>query len=119
MRRIKIQKHSNKNVFDKMGHLQELSLSGSKRGAKLWDQHSLSVVKPISYIPKQIKNNEVNLVDFLNNININFSNISKDGRINSCLDEDIICNLLSQTYTSDILQISTIRTWYDLKIKNY
>jgi len=69
----------------------------------LWNKHSLSEVKPVSYIPKQIKNNEVNLVDFLNNININFSNISKDGRINSCLYEDNRMFHLNMSYNNGIL----------------
>jgi hypothetical protein len=51
------------------------------------------------------------------NINI-LSNISKDGRINSVLDEDKIINLIEKKYKNNI-RIPKERNWFDIVIKDY
>lgn len=51
------------------------------------------------------------------NINV-LSNISKDGRINSILDEDKIINLIEKKFKNNI-KIPKERNWFDIVIKDY
>lgn len=53
--------------------------------------------------------------DFLSN-KIKVSNIHNDGRINSCIDEQNIIELLKYSKFSDNIKIPSKRFWYDLLI---
>ena len=56
--------------------------------------------------------------NFLKNKFIKLIDKSKDGRINSVLDEDKIINLLEQNY-SKYIKIPKERNWFDIIIKDY
>jgi hypothetical protein len=55
---------------------------------------------------------------YLTDISLELSISSRDGRINSCVDEDKIIDLLIENF-GDKIKISRIRMWYDLLIKDY
>jgi hypothetical protein len=54
----------------------------------------------------------------LNSNQIICSNATKDGRINSCLDEEKIIECISEKFKNRI-KIPKIRMWYDVLIKDY
>ena len=55
---------------------------------------------------------------YLQTINIKLSNETKDGRINSYINEDKIIDILKQKYKTKI-KIPKIRMWYDVLIYDY
>ena len=55
--------------------------------------------------------------DFLSKYNLKCSFEHEDGRINSCIDETNIINILRGKYDSRI-QIPKIRMWYDILVKD-
>lgn len=56
--------------------------------------------------------------NYLKSCNIIINNTNKDGRINSCCDEDTIINLLSKKYVNKI-KIPNARMWYDLLVYDH
>lgn len=59
-----------------------------------------------------------NIQEYLKTINFIFANNNQDGRINSCLDENNIIDLLIKKYTYRIKKPS-IRMWYDILVYDY
>jgi hypothetical protein len=53
--------------------------------------------------------------NYLKKMDIQFSKASNDGRINSCLDETIVLDLLSKEFKNNI-KIPNIRMWYDVLV---
>jgi hypothetical protein len=55
---------------------------------------------------------------FLKHQNIKFSTENKDGRINSCVDEDHIIELLISQF-KDRIKVPKMRMWYDILAYDY
>ena len=55
---------------------------------------------------------------YLENQNIKFSTTNEDGRINSCIDEEIVINLLIKAFKKRIKK-PKIRMWYDILVYDY
>ena len=55
---------------------------------------------------------------YLKSLNIQFSGKSNDGRINSCIDENEVINVLVEKFNNRI-KIPKIRMWYDILVFDY
>jgi hypothetical protein len=55
---------------------------------------------------------------YLKSLNIEFSGKNKDGRINSCIDEDQVIDILVEKFNNRI-KIPKIRMWYDILAFDY
>lgn len=56
--------------------------------------------------------------DYLSKNPVKCSNMTTDGRVNSCVDEDIIIDALIKKFKKRV-EKAKIRMWYDIKIKDY
>lgn len=61
----------------------------------------------------------IEVVEFLNSININISENHEDGRVNSIDDEDTIIDLLIEKYGENNVVRPKAREWWDVKVFGY
>ena len=79
-----------------------------------------SLIKGRNLRKNRLPNSILSIHQILTNTpNIKFCNTSDDGRINSCMDEDEIIQILLNHIDPTRLFIPKVRMWYDILVKDY